>query len=120
MAGKAAKLKALKEAQAKEMEVDSESEEDSELDMDDDMRMGGYGPMSQVERKFFGAIVKLNEPCKVEVPPSPWRLVVMRASLGEEGAPDGTRVVLKAQVDEIKVVIGHFRGGAVESLALGG
>mmetsp|Transcript_18528 Transcript_18528/g.45476 ORF Transcript_18528/g.45476 Transcript_18528/m.45476 type:complete len:381 (-) Transcript_18528:128-1270(-) len=109
----------LAQAQAKA----EDSEEDSEMGSDEmgDSMLGGYpGPMAEVKRIFMGAVVTAKQPAEISVPEDPWRLVVMRASLGEKGAPDGCRVVLKIDVDGISVVVAHLRGGAVESLALGG
>jgi hypothetical protein len=105
-------------------DLDSEEEEDFDSeemdDYDDDDGMMGYPQAPQIGRKFFGHKISQKQPARISVPEEPWRLVVMRASLGEAGAPDGVRVVVKVDVDGTSIVIAHLRGGEVESLALGG
>ena len=108
----------------------------------DDMMMERPGGSSIVRKEFFEKVISPKEPLTVNVPEQDnWRLVVsqviakipaslqhavslthtlVQACLGEHGAPDGCRVVLKAGVDKAETVVGHFRGGAVEHIALGG
>jgi hypothetical protein len=122
MANKAAKKMPQKPVYEDD-DLDSEDGDDfdsEEMDYDDDDGMMGYPQAPQIGRKFFGHKVSQKQPARISVPEEPWRLVVMRASLGEAGAPDGVRVVVKVDVDGTSVVIAHLRGGEVESLALGG
>jgi hypothetical protein len=109
---------------------------------DDGMMIGRPGGGSIVRREFFEKVISPKVPLTVNVPEQDnWRLVVSQVSktnpahlqqalslpsalaqacLGENGAPDGCRVVLKAGVDKAETVVGHFRGGQVEHIALGG
>ncbi len=120
-------------------------EDDSEFSDDGMMPAPGNGVGSQVVRKQFFQRVSVAEPVIVNVPPDDnWRLVVTQvtpassfrchavksqhhfrflmkqACLGEFGAPEGCRVVLKAGLGKATTVVGHFRGNQVEHVALGG
>lgn len=111
-----------KAAPVVEHEESSDGDDDSEM-MDMMDGMGGMDDMMepQLVRRFFGDKITTKSPAQLDVPNDPWRLVIMQASLGEAGAPKGTRVVLKVQVDEDKeLVLGHFRGDEVESLSFTG
>lgn len=102
-------------------EISDEDEEDDLAMMERHNMMGGDMMEPQLVRRFFGDKITTKSPSQLDVPNDPWRLVIMQAALGEAGAPKGTRIVLKVQVDEEnEVVLGHFRGEEVESLSFGG
>jgi hypothetical protein len=113
-------------------------------DGSDENIMGMDGDSGQVLREhYFGHLVFGKGPLIVNVPSEQrWRLIISQVSskipahfllnrsracdgcfqacLGESGAPDGCRVVLKAGVDQANTIVGHFRGGQVEHIVLGG
>jgi hypothetical protein len=110
-----------------------------EYDDSDEEQMMMEPASSIVRKNFFEKISGTKDPLKINVPlEDNWRLVVtqvkpgfpckhtslaltdLQACLGEEGAPDGCRVVLKVGVGKATTVIGHFRGGQVEQITLSG